>query len=184
VEGQDRGYLAAIDASSGALAGWQPNANGIVYALTLRMGLHGATAIYAGGSFTSVGGQPHNDIAQIAPNGTAAAWEPNADGSVDALTFWYPNVYAGGDFASIGGQARGGIAALDVSTGLASAWTPDANGKVDALLLTGSTVYAGGLFTSIGGQPRNRLAALNRSSGVAPGWDPHGNRYVYALGRR
>ena len=55
VGGQVRNYIAAIDASTGALTSWNPNANDEVYALAV-----GGGVVYAGGSFTTIGEQTRN----------------------------------------------------------------------------------------------------------------------------
>ena len=52
VNGVRRNYLAAMDASTGQLSDWNPNANGSVRALSLSPD---GTRIYAGGGFTSIG---------------------------------------------------------------------------------------------------------------------------------
>src|SRR4030042_1805457 len=136
------------------------------------MAISGST-IYAGGEFTSVGGQPRNRLAALDPNpasptyGQATAWNPNADGAVRDFAHSGSTVYAGGDFTSIGGQARNRIAALDATTGLATTWNPNAYERVRTLRLSGSTVYAGGNFTSVGGETRNRIAALAATPGRA-----------------
>ena len=60
--------LAAVDMTTGALLPWNPNANGTVYALLAASGGN----IYVGGSFTSVGGAPHKNLAEV--NGAPRWW--------------------------------------------------------------------------------------------------------------
>ena len=63
-------------------------------------------ALYAGGYFTSVGGQPRNNIAAIdAPTGTVTGWNPGAFGGVGVFTLAVSGstVYVGGEFTFIGG---------------------------------------------------------------------------------
>jgi len=187
IGGQTRNGIAAMDAATGNASAWNPNASGgfpnsIVFALAVS-----GSTVYAGGKFTSIGGQNRNRIAALdAATGNATDWNPNPNGiSVSALTVSGSTVYAGGDFTNIGGQERNGIAALDPSTGLATAWDPKANNfppsSVGALAVSGSTVYAGGFFTSIGGQDRNRIAALDATTGVATAWNPNPNGGVGTL---
>jgi hypothetical protein len=138
--------------------------------------------VYAGGYFTSIGGQTRTNIAALdSASGVATAWNPNAHGEVDALAVSGGTVYAGGYFTSIGGQPRNRIAALDAASGVATAWDPNADSNVDALAVSGGTVYAGGYFTSIGGYLRIYIAALDAASGAATAWDPNANDYVFAL---
>jgi len=103
--------------------------------------------VYAGGSFTSIGGQERNRIAALdAATGAATLWNPDADGSVEAIAVSGETVYVGGNFGTIGGRTRHYIAALDVATGAANSWDPSANGSVQILAASGGTIYAGGGF--------------------------------------
>jgi hypothetical protein len=134
----------------------------------LGLSVNGST-VYAGGTFTNIGGQARNRIAAIdASTGSATAWNPDAGGAggggnVRALLVNGSTVYAGGLFYSIGGQTRECLAALDAATGSATSWNPTAGGgdpAVLALSLSGSTVYAGGNFSDMSGLPHSRLAAI------------------------
>src|SRR5439155_23536880 len=61
IGGAARNHIAALDATTGAVTAWDPNATGFgVYALTVS-----GSTVYAGGDFTSVGRQPHHHIAAI-----------------------------------------------------------------------------------------------------------------------
>ena len=58
IGGQTRNRLAALGAANGQLvAGFNPNANGTVSALAVA-----GNTVYAGGSFSSIGGQPRSGI--------------------------------------------------------------------------------------------------------------------------
>jgi hypothetical protein len=175
-EGDDkwtRNRLAAIG-TDGVLQSWDPNANGVVRALAVS-----GSTVYAGGSFTTIGGATRNRLAAIGTNGSLQTWNPNASGAVRALAVTGSTVYAGGFFTSIGGQTRNHLAAID-SNGSLQSWNPNADNVVLALAVSGSTVYAGGQFTSIGGTARNRLAAIG-TDGSLQSWNPNANSYVYAL---
>ena len=144
--------------------------------------------VYAGGYFTSIGGEPRNRVAKLSATGAGAAdasWNPNPDDRVTALAVSDSRVYVGGAFASSGhGQVvRNNIARFDADGVLDTAWNPGANGEVDALALSGSDLYAGGGFTSIGGQSRNRIAKLSTGSGEAAvaSWNPAADSTVRAL---
>jgi hypothetical protein len=147
------------------------------------------STIYAGGSFTNIGGQPRNRLAALdTSTGLATTWDPNASNMVTALVASDSTIYAGGFFTTIGGLTRNHIAAWNIATGTLIAWDPNANDWVHALAVappisgvSGGTVYVGGSFTSIGGQPRNRIAALDASTGTATAWDPNANNNVNTL---
>ena len=174
--------LAAVDATSGALAAWNPSVGGTVYAIALS-----GSTVYFGGSFTQVGLNPvtRNRIAAVdATTGALTAWNPGADMTVKRLAVSGSTVYAGGDFSSIGGQSRSALAALDATanTNNATAWDPNvgSGSSIFTLAVSGSTVYVGGNFTSIGGQSRNRIAALDATVNTnnATAWNPNANGNV------
>jgi hypothetical protein len=130
------------------------------------------STVYAGGYFTSVGGQTRNRIAAIDALGNATGWNPDASGSgnfnVRALAVSGSTVYAGGYFTSIGGQTRNRIAALDAS-GNATGWNPTAGWNPDAypdevyaLAVSSGKVYIGGAFTNVGPYVLSNVARLNR----------------------
>ncbi|HEU0192982.1 MAG TPA: hypothetical protein VFQ71_02215, partial [Gaiellales bacterium] len=61
-----RNHLAAVDMTTGGLLPWNPNANGTVYTLLASGG-----NVYVGGSFTTVGGATHKNVAEV--NGSSGA---------------------------------------------------------------------------------------------------------------
>jgi hypothetical protein len=64
--------------------------------------------VYAGGQFTTIGGQGRNRIAALdAATGNATAWNPSANSTVSALTVTNNRVHIGGQFTTLGGQPRG-----------------------------------------------------------------------------
>ncbi len=173
-----RNNIASLDATTGLLTAWNPNANSIVRAIYADN-----TNVYLGGDFTTVNGSIlKNRIAQInATTGTATGWNPNADGAVNALTAKGTTLFVGGAFANIGGGARAKIASLSTSSGGATAFNPTANGNVNALSIGGDTLYVGGAFTTIGGQTRNRVAAYGITSSALLATNPNANNTVNAL---
>ena len=177
IGGQSRSNIAALDASSGAALGWDPNADSQVNALAVS-----GSTVFAGGTFHSIGGQNRDLIAALDGFGAATAWNPGPTGDgVNTLAVSGSTVYVGGKFQAIGGQARDNIAALNVGSGIATAWDPSADNQVNALAVSGSTVYAGGQFGSIGGQGRDCIAALGAGSGSATPWNPGANDEVLTL---
>jgi len=182
IGGQTRNNIAAIDGGTGSAMSWDPNSNGEVYALALRVNFvtGNATTIYAAGAFTHIGGQVRDDIAALDATGAATSWDPHADNAVRSLALG-GSVYAGGDFAHIGGQNRNDLAALDPTTSAATSWDPDPDHSVSALGWDGSRVLAGGQFNSLGGVARSDIAALRRSDGTATAWNPNANGTLTAL---
>jgi len=195
VGSQPRHWLAAVDAVTGEVTDWDPNALGRWFGGVDVLAARGP-AIYVGGLFTAVGGKGRNCIAELdAKTGAATDWAPEAepDYEVKTLAVAEDVVYVGGFFRSIGGQPRNMIAALDASTGRATAFDARASGQyldeyhpslgVYALAVHGRTLYVGGYFDHMGGQARTAIAALDARTGAATDWDAAvgGAPYVYAL---
>jgi hypothetical protein len=190
IGGQPRNKLAAIDATTGLATSWNPNVqypeahspSARVRALAL-----GAGKIYAGGSFSMVGGLARHHIAAIdATTGVPTAWNPTAQdsdptipGTVHALALSGGRVYAGGNFVGIGGQPRANLAALEETTGLATAFNANLNlYPVHALVASANVLYVGGVFGTIGGQSRSCIAALDPVTGAANSWNPNASGFT------
>lgn len=138
-------------------------------------------AIYLGGNFITMGGQPRNRLAKVSLEGTLdPTFNPNPTGGsipgVDVIVVTSTDVFVGGDFSSIGGQPRIDLARLNPTTGLVDggrqSFDPDPlNGinpsRVRTLQVSGDAVYAGGDFTTIGGQARNKIAKISAATGDA-----------------
>jgi hypothetical protein len=105
-------------------------------------------------------------------SGRALPWNPDVDGTVEAIAVHGNSVYLGGSFTVVGGQVRHYLAAVDRSLGaVRTSWLPNSDGEVLALAGSGGAIYAGGLFTNIGGAARNSVAALDTIAGTATSWD-------------
>ena len=178
---------AAVRAQS-ALDGFDPNANGSLYAVVVQPD----GKILIGGDFTTLspnGGAPvvRNHIARLNPDGTLdTVFDPNANGAVRAIALQTDGkILVGGAFSgasSIGGQTRNFIARLDATTGLADSFDPNANNAVYSMAVQADgKILAGGVFTSIGGQTRNRIARLDATTGLADSFDPNANNAVDSI---
>lgn len=177
VGGASRGNLATVDAGSGSVSGWDPQANDIVYDVLPACG-----EVFVGGAFTKVGGQDRGRIAALdAGAGKATGWRADATGAVLALARSGSTIYAGGSFAHIGGLDREKLAGLNIRDARLTGLNPLSDGPVSAVAAQGGAVYAGGQFSSIGGQDRRNLAALDPGTGAALGWNPQPNAIVRAL---
>jgi hypothetical protein len=145
---------------------------------TVAVSRDGST-VFAGGAFTSLGGQPRSHLAAVdtATGAIDASWRPEIDGSdVAALTVSEDGstVYTGGDFISVRGHARNRLAAVNAATGTVEAWDPNVkDGTVVALSASGSQVYAGGTFTNLGARPVTMAAAIDTDTGqMVEAWKP------------
>jgi hypothetical protein len=175
--GQPRDYLAAFNATTGALASW----NALCTNTVLALAVSGST-LYVGGDFNSIGGQPRSYLGAVdLTTATATSWAPNPDGSVAQLAVSGTSIYVGGGFLNIAGQPRTRLAEIELGTGAAMPWNPGANNTVVGLAVSASVVYACGPFTTIGGQSRNGLAAIDRTTGNATGWNPSPDAWPSAV---
>jgi hypothetical protein len=179
--GSARAYLAAVDATTGALTSWNPGASGPVYAMKLV-----GTTLYVGGSFATLAGQARANIGALTlSTGVATAWNPGASSVVYTLEASATTLYVGGNFTTYGGQARSYIAATTLSDGSTSTWNPGVSGgvgpRVQVLTLSGTTLYVGGYFTTAGGAARANIAAIDTTTAIATSWNPGTNSYVYAI---
>ena len=116
--------------------------------------------VYAGGNFTTAGGQPANNIAVW--NGFAwSTFGSGMNGTVHALSLaGNGDIYAGGGFTNAAGISADRIARWD-----GSSWSPVGSGMnntVIALAIANDgTVYAGGNFITAGGKRASNIARWN-----------------------
>ncbi len=171
VGGAPRQSLAAVDAVSGAVADFAPNANNLVSAIAVS-----GSTLYVGGDFTSIGGCSCRYLAGIdASTGAATSWRPavvtasRAPQWINTIAVSGSTVYVGGEFESVAGSARANLAAIDTATATATAWAPNPDAAVGGVAIDGSTVYAAGYFSHAGGAARGGVVALD-AAGAATSW--------------
>ncbi|MEO7326622.1 MAG: Ig-like domain-containing protein [Dokdonella sp.] len=167
IGGVARAFIAKLSGSGtgAADATWNPSANANVEVVALDASGH----IYAGGTFTLIGGQSRNHLAKLASSGAGAAdaqWNPGPDGAVTTLALDTGGaIYAGGAFINVAGQRRLFVARLTSTGAVDLAWDAAVNGFVHALALTGSGgLYVGGEFTRVANNVRLGLATLASDS--------------------
>lgn len=178
-----RGRLAAYS-TLGDVLSWNPNANATTRVLTVDPG---TGTVYAGGTFTSVGGQSRTALAAITSAGAVTGFNlgladqqcPHDTKSVYSLpTKCYTDVGAilvdngrmvvGGQFGTVLGAKRHNAVEIDLSTMSVTAWNPVVGNFVYAALrLDDGDVVLGGLFTSTGGLVRRGLALIDLRTGQA-----------------
>jgi trimeric autotransporter adhesin len=180
VNGTTRNRLAACDAATGNLLGWNPNANGVVRALKVSPA---GTRVYVGGDFSAVGGAARSRVAALSPSsGAAFGWSPYVNDSVKAVTTSNSGatVYVGGDFDSAEGAGRRHLASFNATSGNLTSLKPSiSNGAGNfATVLTldvsadGDTVYFGGDFALVNGHSRRNAAAVSSGIGTLRAWSP------------
>jgi hypothetical protein len=160
--------------------------NGRVNAIVIQNGV-----IYIGGRFTAVrpagsssGSVTRNHVAAFSQaTGQLLPWDPNANGTVQALAAGGGRVYLGGSFSNVGGTSRTRLAAVDATTGaVVPGFNPRPDAAVNSLAVSGSTLYAGGSFLNVSGTPRANLAAVNATTGaLSATWAPAADDVVKAV---
>jgi hypothetical protein len=134
-----RNRVAAVDAASGALLPWNPNANRPVYALAVAGG-----AVYLGGDFSSVGGSARGRLAAVDAGSGAIvdAFRGRVRYSIHALAATADGVYAAGD-------GSGGHLVAWTPTGALKFPTVQTDGGAQAVTVLGGEVYAGGHWDNV-----------------------------------
>jgi hypothetical protein len=184
IGGQARAHLGRIDGGTGVADGWNPLADGGVFAIEASTD---AATVYVGGAFASLGGLSRLGAGALgATDAVATAWNPSPDGAVRALLLRGSHIYVGGAFTVIGGLARRHLALLDATDGAAvPAFDAPADDVVNALAIGGAPgsplLFAGGEFTNIGGRLRLHLASMHPNTGTVTDWHPALNDAVRTI---
>jgi hypothetical protein len=192
-----RGRIAAFSLTGNALTSFDPTIpDGTVYALDAD----GAGSLWAGGSFTKVGGATHVAVAKMTTDGVVDGFDARITGchgthGTNNTYGFYPctpavmtidvsgaTAYLGGLFSNAGGQVRHNAAAFATSSGTLTSWDPRPGNLVLATASSGGDVYVGGELTSVGGLLRTGLAALDASTGAGvAGFSADTNEAVVTL---
>jgi Malectin domain len=179
-----RNRIFAFDATTGVIdPSFNPNLGGAVNSLTTD-----GTYVYAGGAFSSVGGNTAiKRVVKLTAAGTVvSAFNAVPNAAVNELVVKGSRLYIGGAFVSVKSgkltSSRGALAALDSTTGavlagvnvpFAGVYDPDNSGG-GATNITrfdvspdGSRLAAIGNFATVGGLPRAQLAVIDTSGAQA-----------------
>jgi PKD repeat protein len=146
------------------------------------------SAVYVGGNFRTVSGQPRDYLAAInAADGAVLPWTANTDHVVNALavTSGGSKLVVGGRFTSLAGSTgMRGLGAVDASTGAALPWEASASvrnaGKdasITSLVAAGDTVYGTGYVYGAGGNLEGAFSADSSTGAVRWVEDCHGDSY-------
>src|SRR5213079_1322314 len=100
--------LAALDAASGAVSGWDP----MIPGGTVRAVAATAGGVFAGGTFDGANAVPRAGLAALDSTGAVVGnWHPAvSDGGVRALALNGSQLYLGGTFTAIDGTPRSKLA--------------------------------------------------------------------------
>ena len=188
------GWSSAARAQS-ALDGFDPGANGTVYALAVQPD----GKILVGGGFTTLGGgavgtPTRNRIGRLNPDGSLdTSFDPGANAVVYALAVQRDGkILVGGNFTTLGEggtgtTTRNRIGRLNPDGSLDTSFDPGASGPVRTLVIQpDGMILVGGSFTMLGGggtgtTSRNRIGRLNPDGSLDASFDPGVNGWVAAL---
>jgi hypothetical protein len=195
-----RPYLAALDATTGALLNWDIHPDDAVLALAVSADHR---TLYVGGRFSQIAGAPAAHLAAIdIESGTLKGdFKPPAiTDTVRSMALHGNTLYIGGEFTQVGDTPRSQVAALDATTGaLRAGFVPPSNGggrytgqtgrethdgKDGAIRDLGVTsdgryVVVGGDFLDFGG--RSGLLILDGATGEPAPSQPDMDRPVFGL---
>jgi hypothetical protein len=186
VDGQVRGFAAAVDASTAAVNTWNPNLSlGVSGGRVDAMVVSGST-VYLGGIFDHLnGGSVARDyLASVnATTGVATSWNPEPNNNIKTMELSGSTLYVGGELTAINGSTpRDDVAAIETSSGTATSWNPSlGGGGIYSLAVSGSNVGVGGTFSYTEPQARSDLAAIDATTGKLTSWNPEANGIVNAL---
>lgn len=180
--------VCVVGVADAAIAGGKPapssQTNGRVNSIAIQNGI-----AYIGGQFTQVrpagassGGVVRNRAAAInLSTGAVTAFDPNLNGTVQAVAVDGSTVFLGGSFTQAGGKAAGRLVAVNATTG-AVIWRATLNAEIVSLVVGHGNVYAGGYFITANGASRSHLAAFSESTGALDAaWTPTTDLEVKAL---
>jgi hypothetical protein len=126
-----------------------------------------------GGTFSSVGGQTHNNIAAFnATTGALiASFSPSTNDQVYSVLPGPDDhsVYVGGAFTQVNGVPAQFLTMLDTTTGaIVSSFKPPAfdYGMIRDMDKVGNRLYIGGFFGHVGNRTHGGIATLNATTGA------------------
>jgi len=153
------------------------------------------TAVYLGGTFSSVNSQPRGHVAKVnASNGSVVAWNPNADSTVEALALTPDGsrLIMGGRFQHVGAGSNYGLAAAATTTGAVLPWAANqkvrnagTKASINSLYATNDRIYGSGYVfgTLADGNLEGIFSADPNTGNISWVEDCHGDTYsVYAVG--
>ena len=169
--------LARINLKTGvADPGWTPTVDGSVLSLALNSS---GTALYLGGTFTTVDGQARANLAAVSTTGSGpvTSFNPGPNNRVQAILTDGSELVVGGAFTQIAGLKQPRLAKVMIPSGvLDTTFSPTIDGPVESMAaVPGQSAYAvGGNFATIDGTARNDIAIVTSSAGSPTSWNATG----------
>ena len=171
INGVARSYLAHV-LSDNSIDSWDPEPNAWVATLSLT-----GNTLYAGGVFSSVGGQARGMAAAFdVTTGALTPWNPNADGEVTAIQQVGSVVYLGGLFYDLDDTLRFLMGSVDDVHGYVTSYFPLNGGPygssyISQFIYDGTYLYACGSFNQINSVTRYGILRM-LADGSVDSWNP------------
>ena len=175
--GQPRSRLAAVDAATGALLPWNPQASDPVFAMAVSPS--GTVFVGARERTSTINGLIRG-VFEIDAAGAVTPFTSQA--SVETVTLLQMSqagsLYVLGSAGYIGKVTRAGLAAFDVLSGALLPEAPLLTGAqpvtIGSLSSSGQTLYLRGGFDTLNGQARANVGAVDVASGTVLSWPAPG----------
>jgi uncharacterized delta-60 repeat protein len=136
------------------------------------------------GTFTSVLGQPRNNIARMNPDGTLdMGFNPVVDNTVFSVAVQADGkILLGGGFTKVNGTTRNRIARVTANGTLDAGFVASINNSALCVALQADgKILLGGGFTRVGSATRNYIARLEADGTLDAGFNPNANNWVYSV---
>ena len=181
--GQPRARLAAVDAATGALLPWSPQASG--YVESMLVSPTGTVFVGASSASFTINGLVRG-VFEIDAAGAVTPFTPQAPIDTAGLLHFTPagSLLISASGVYIGRTSRASLAAFDLTSGVLLPETPTLGGPfpfIDELASAGQTLYLRGRFDLLNGQTRAGVGAVDVSSGTVLSW-PAPGFLVYSFG--
>jgi len=177
INGVSRRMVGAVDAATGATTlPFDASAVFTQNSIAVFTIAYGNGMLYAGGSFTTVGGSSALVALDALTGAATPGWAGSIGGSVYdiALSQDGTRLYVGGVFSSAGvpPQPRQNLAIFDALTGALLPTICNADGAVSCVREYSGRLFVGGDFHNVAGVVAPRLAQLNPLTGIPYDWTP------------
>lgn len=146
-----------------------------------------ASTVYVGGGLSTANGVARGKLAAFrSDTGELTTWDPEADGTVNALVLSPDGsrLIAGGAFQTVAGQAMYGMASIDAVTGKLLPWAANAkvrdagqNAAITSLSADGTSIFGTGYVFGVGGNLEGAFSADPTSGQINWIEDCHGDTY-------
>ena len=157
-----------------------PSPNSSTYSLAVQAD----GKILLGGYFSTLGGQTHNYLGRLLPDGNVDATFTNGTDYIVYSIAVQPDgrTLLGGDFGVLGGQNRSRIGRLNADGTVDTNFNPGASSTVYSLAVQpDGKILLGGGFYSLAGQTRSYIGRLNSDGSLDTNFNLGCNSTVYTV---